>query len=82
MRPLGLVKALTKSGPLRKEGAGTLVLSGANTYPGGTLISAGTLAGGGPESFGSGTITNNAALRDRSIRRRGRLRTPSRAAAP
>ncbi|PSL78981.1 hypothetical protein C7T35_40025 [Variovorax sp. WS11] len=55
-------QALTKFGSLRKEGAGTLVLSGANTFMGGTTISAGTLVGSAG-NFGSGTITNNAALR-------------------
>ena len=48
-----------------KFGAGTLVLSGANTYSGGTTISAGTLQvgnGGASGGLGSGAIANNAAL--------------------
>ncbi len=51
---------------LNKTGAGTLVLSGNNTYSGGTTITAGTLqvgSGGTSGSLGSGTsVTNNAAL--------------------
>ncbi|WP_338285024.1 autotransporter-associated beta strand repeat-containing protein [Luteolibacter sp. LG18] len=45
---------------LTKTGAGTLVLTGANTYSGGTTVSAGTLKG----TTGSlqGTITNNGAI--------------------
>jgi fibronectin-binding autotransporter adhesin len=48
------------AGTLIKSGASTLTLGGANTYSGGTLISAGTLAGttGGIQ----GNITNSGAL--------------------
>jgi autotransporter-associated beta strand protein len=49
---------------LNKAGAGTLVLSGANTYTGGTLISGGTLDLNGGSV--SGGITNNANLVIRS----------------
>ncbi|MEI8370021.1 MAG: autotransporter-associated beta strand repeat-containing protein, partial [Planctomycetia bacterium] len=42
---VSLGAALTSSsGSLRKLGAGTLTLSGTNTYTGGTIVSAGTLA--------------------------------------
>ncbi|WPN36583.1 autotransporter-associated beta strand repeat-containing protein [Pseudomonas sp. P8_139] len=40
----------------RKDGAGTLVLSGTNTYSGGTSVTAGTLRAGSTQAFGS---TNN-----------------------
>jgi fibronectin-binding autotransporter adhesin len=38
---------------LRKEGAGTLVLSGTNTYTGGTAVNAGTLRAGSTQAFGN-----------------------------
>lgn len=44
-----------------KVGAGRMVLTGTNTYGGGTTIAAGTLEGNAG-SFGSGAITNNASL--------------------
>ena len=52
--------AIDGAGNLIKSGASTLTLGGANTYGGGTLISAGTLAG----TTGSiqGNITNSGAL--------------------
>jgi len=62
---------LTASGPLigvggalNKTGAGTLVLTGTNTYSAGTTISAGTLQIGNGGTTGSilGNVTNNAAL--------------------
>ncbi|RDS81737.1 hypothetical protein DWU98_11000 [Dyella monticola] len=53
-------QTLTGSGGLLKSGAGTLVLSGANTYSGGTVIDAGTLQG--DTSSLQGNITDNATL--------------------
>jgi autotransporter-associated beta strand protein len=42
---------------LRKVGAGTLTLSYANTYSGGTLLSAGCIVYGVASSLGTGTLT-------------------------
>jgi autotransporter-associated beta strand protein len=52
--------SISGNGSLTKTGAGDLILSGANTYSGGTTISAGRLIG----YFGSlqGNITNNSQL--------------------
>ena len=50
---------------LNKAGAGTLTLTGTNTYSGATTIAAGILAvgnGGTAGTLGTGTITNNATL--------------------
>ena len=41
---------------LRKEGSGSLVMNAANTYAGGTVVSAGTVKAGGVASFGTGDI--------------------------
>jgi len=59
-----IAAVLAGSAPVSKSGTGTLVLAGANTYTGVTLINAGTLtlgsgsalAGGGNLSFGGGTL--------------------------
>ncbi|KXO75778.1 hypothetical protein AYJ56_09905 [Brucella anthropi] len=55
-----LSQALSGSGALVKSGDGTLVLSGANSYSGGTLVSGGTLQGDAASL--QGNITNNARL--------------------
>ena len=57
--------AISGTGYLVKDGAGTLVLSGNNTYTGGTLVSTGTLqvgAGGTSGSLSTTALTNNATL--------------------
>jgi fibronectin-binding autotransporter adhesin len=59
-----IASALTGAGTLDKQDLGTLVLTGANTYTGGTIISAGILQLGNGGTSGSlvGDITNNATL--------------------
>ncbi|WP_228381461.1 autotransporter-associated beta strand repeat-containing protein, partial [Salmonella enterica] len=44
------------------QGAGTLILNGANSYTGGTTISGGTLVASNVEALGSGDVTDNATL--------------------
>jgi outer membrane autotransporter protein len=55
-----VTQSLGGAGGLLKAGAGRLVLTGANTYTGGTLISGGTLQGNTTSL--TGHITNNANL--------------------
>ncbi len=58
------ISGAISSGGLTKAGAGTLILTGTNSYASGTLISAGTLQVGNNGTGGSitGNITNNSAL--------------------
>ena len=46
-----------ESGTLAKTGAGTLILNGANTYSGGTTVSAGVLCINHATAIGSGALT-------------------------
>ena len=49
--------AITGTGGLQKEGSGTLTLSGANTYSGGTMVVAGTLVATTSQSIADGSLT-------------------------
>ncbi len=56
---------ISGTGTVTKDGAGTLILSGNNTYSGITTISDGTLQvgnGGTSGTLGTGDVTNNSAL--------------------
>ncbi len=53
----GILKDLTTGGNFTKSGAGSLELSGANTYTGNTTISAGSLKLTGGSAIGSGNLS-------------------------
>jgi fibronectin-binding autotransporter adhesin len=53
-------QATGAGGSFTKSGAGTLVLSGNNTYGGGTNVSAGILRAGSTSAFGTGPMTVSA----------------------
>jgi autotransporter-associated beta strand protein len=61
-KTIGVSGIITGTGKLQKTGAGTLTLSGMNTFTGGTILRAGILQPGEygsaeTKAFGSGTIT-------------------------
>ncbi len=51
---------------LVKNGTGTFIITGNNTYGGGTIINAGTVIAGA-NAFGTGNVTNNALLETTSV---------------
>jgi autotransporter-associated beta strand protein len=55
--PLELSGVISGAYDLGKNGAGTVILSGTNTYSGGTSVSFGTLIGNADGCFGTGDIT-------------------------
>jgi autotransporter-associated beta strand protein len=61
---MALSGVISGAGSLRMTGAGTALLTGGNTYTGGTTISSGTLQIGDGSTNGSlpGNVVNNAAL--------------------
>ncbi len=61
-RTVEIATPLQGSGGLTKTGSGTLTLSGANAYQGGTTVNAGTLIVGGTNALGTGPVTNDATL--------------------
>jgi fibronectin-binding autotransporter adhesin len=56
---LGISGAIVGSGSLRKDGAGTLVLSGNNTYTGVTVVTGGILRAGSINGIGKGALGLN-----------------------
>jgi len=56
-KTLTVSSKVSGSGSLTKTGTGSVVLSGANTYSGGTEIISGVLALGSASALGSGTVT-------------------------
>ena len=53
------VGSITGTGSLTQEGSGTVILTSADSYTGGTTISGGTLETGTAASLGSGLVTLN-----------------------
>ncbi|SEW35965.1 acid phosphatase [[Clostridium] fimetarium] len=50
---------ISGSGTLTKQGTGTLILSGNNTYTGGTVLAQGILEADSSKAFGTGNVSNN-----------------------
>jgi outer membrane autotransporter protein len=52
-----IASVISGSGDFRKLSANTVTVTGSNSYTGGTLINAGTLAAGNATAFGNGNLT-------------------------
>lgn len=50
------------SGSLTKKGSGMLVLSGDNSYTGGTTVEGGTIRADYDSAFGDGNVVNNSTI--------------------
>lgn len=59
--PITASGVISGTGDLYKYGTNSLLLSGANTYSGGTTLSAGTIGIGNDAALGTGTLTVNGA---------------------
>ena len=57
-------QALSGTGSLIKRGVGSLMLSGSNSYSGGTTLSSGTLQAGNSNALGTGIVLLNAGTLD------------------
>jgi fibronectin-binding autotransporter adhesin len=53
---------ISGTGSVEQDGVGTTILSGANTYVGGTVINAGTLTVSGPQALGVGNLVLNGGI--------------------
>ncbi|MDR2513190.1 MAG: autotransporter-associated beta strand repeat-containing protein [Puniceicoccales bacterium] len=58
-RKMSLQGELSGSGRLQKTGPGTLILSGSNTYTGGTDLTVGSLVAGSDQALGTGTFLHS-----------------------
>jgi fibronectin-binding autotransporter adhesin len=59
---LTVSSAISGTGSVTNTAAGTVVLSGNNSYAGGTTISAGTIQAGSSTAFGTGGVVNDAEI--------------------